>query len=746
MMSKRVLAAALVASLMLWGAAGSAQEETTRDPDQLARELLGWEAEVAIPPPSPVYQAGDKAQFWVSKAGADAPQQITAQLAGVSSWLYVWVEEGLTFERAAVQQVTGQMDALLRILRIRENQGGIRIVPETSAEFENQNYLPLSDVDNDPHLYVLFARDLNTTRNAIYNPADALPAEWVAGGYTNQHEMITINTSATPGLALHDDAYISIILRQYYVMLGLQNNPQQADWLREALGGYMLMQLQQRALSAENIQPFFASPETSITALNSGASVMAGQLFLNYIQQRFGGTVFRELFRQEGTGMSALTRVLERNQISDMVTGEAVTAQDVFADFVMANIINAPVGDGRFYYAGLEGAQNLAASALSARDQFDFQAQEIGVNQYGTNYLVFSTTEAEKQFRLFFNGIGNVPRLALPGDLDNHFYWSGNGINRHTWMTRSFDLSLAAAPQLTFDAWYALSDGWNYGYVTVSKDGGQTWQVMRTEGSSDKNPYAVGYGPGYTGISNPVAPKPFPYLGVGLDTDGLTITSIEANGPIQNTSAQIGDTFAGFDGTAWEGQVNLLAFLSNYEPGDTVNFYMKRGDTFYDLAVELGTHPTRTFPIEPIWTGQSVDLSAYAGEQILVRFDYVSTSEYGDDGFAVDNIAIEEIGYRDDAEAGIQGWTLNGWQQLTNQVSQKYLVQYALLRPDAPNQNEVGRLIGPRSRETAGSWDFRLREGEFLVVAISGLNDDTPYPAYYSLGAQTINPPATNSS
>jgi immune inhibitor A len=132
-------------------------------------------------------------------------------------------------------------------------------------------------------------------------------------------------------------------------------------------------------------------------------------------------------------------------------------------------------------------------------------------------------------------------------------------------------------------------------------------------------------------------------------------------------------------------------------------------------------------------------LSDYAGHSILLRFESVSLPGNEDNGIAIDNIAIPEIGFVDDAESGIPGWTLEGWQQMNNRIPQQFVVQAAVVGDDA-SRTQITRLISPSDEAAFGSWDFTLQANETLVVAISGLNDDTTTPALYSLSAR----PASN--
>jgi hypothetical protein len=270
-----------------------------------------------------------------------------------------------------------------------------------------------------------------------------------------------------------------------------------------------------------------------------------------------------------------------------------------------------------------------------------------------------------------------------------------------------------------------LAADWNYAYVEVSTDGGSTWTILPTEATSTTNPYGAAYGSGYTGISNSERPHPFPYLGVILD--GVTITEIREDSPLLDTDIHAGDTIIGYDGHEWPGRPDVVAYLANFEPGDTVNLYIQRGQERFEVPVVLGIHPTRVFTPDALWLTQQVDLSPYAGQEVWVRFEYLSLPDRENHGIAVDNIAIPEIGFLDDAESGIPGWTLSGWQQTDNQVAQQFLVQVAT------SAGSVRRLIGPSDPATDGAWTFNLNPGEGFLIAISGLNDNTDTPAVFDL-------------
>ncbi len=76
----------------------------------------------------------------------------------------------------------------------------------------------------------------------------------------------------------------------------------------------------------------------------------------------------------------------------------------------------------------------------------------------------------------------------------------------------------------------------------------------------------------------------------------------------------------------------------------------------------------------PAWVEQSVDLGAFAGKEVLLRFQYVTDGALNLPGIAIDDLEIAEIGWRDDAETD-RDWKANGFVRSTNLVKQRFVVQ-----------------------------------------------------------------------
>jgi immune inhibitor A len=166
--------------------------------------------------------------------------------------------------------------------------------------------------------------------------------------------------------------------------------------------------------------------------------------------------------------------------------------------------------------------------------------------------------------------------VDLGGTADAPELWSGMGNDLDNLLTAK---SAVAVPDdttvaLTFDSWYEIEQGYDFGFVEVSTDAGASWTALAGTSTVD-----AGNGrPGLSGISNP-------------DGDGA-----------------------------------------------------------------------------PQWEQESYDMSAYKGQDVLLRFHYKTDGGYALRGWEIDNIALGgfsnagDISAFDNAPAATQ-WYL-GWKQI----------------------------------------------------------------------------------
>lgn len=128
------------------------------------------------------------------------------------------------------------------------------------------------------------------------------------------------------------------------------------------------------------------------------------------------------------------------------------------------------------------------------------------------------------------------------------------------------------------------------------------------------------------------------------------------------------------------------------------------------------------------WFAAEIALDAYAGHEVLVRFEVITDDAVNMPGLAIDDVTIPEIGYFDDFENGGGGWQAGGWVYVDNNLPQYAWVQ-AVQR--AGNQVEITRwLLSADDTQ----WSLPLMDGaDSVLLAISPIAPVTTVPMSYTL-------------
>jgi hypothetical protein len=74
------------------------------------------------------------------------------------------------------------------------------------------------------------------------------------------------------------------------------------------------------------------------------------------------------------------------------------------------------------------------------------------------------------------------------------------------------------------------------------------------------------------------------------------------------------------------------------------------------------------------WIDESVNLSQFAGQKVTLQFDYVTDAAVNGKGMAIDEIAINAIGYFTDLENDAGGWEAEGFARVQNRLPQTFAV------------------------------------------------------------------------
>ena len=130
------------------------------------------------------------------------------------------------------------------------------------------------------------------------------------------------------------------------------------------------------------------------------------------------------------------------------------------------------------------------------------------------------------------------------------------------------------------------------------------------------------------------------------------------------------------------------------------------------------------------WLDEAVDLTQFAGQEILLRFEYVTDDAYVREGFGLEGIQIEELGWKD--SPGDPGWRSDGFVRLTgNRLSASYRV--ALIRLGDPPVIEWMSLDGQQSGTVV------INPDESATLVLMNTTRFTNQPAGFRLSISPAN-------
>jgi hypothetical protein len=135
---------------------------------------------------------------------------------------------------------------------------------------------------------------------------------------------------------------------------------------------------------------------------------------------------------------------------------------------------------------------------------------------------------------------------------------------------------------------------------------------------------------------------------------------------------------------------------------------------------------------QPQWTQQAVDLSAYAGTQLRLRFETVTDDAVHNAGFALDSLSIPAINYTSDAPTD-SGWVADGWTRTNNILPQQWSVQAMVYYPGgkAPSAQRV--MVDATTGQAAATFLSFGGEVSHVTLIVSPIAPTTYTLAPYQL-------------
>jgi hypothetical protein len=131
------------------------------------------------------------------------------------------------------------------------------------------------------------------------------------------------------------------------------------------------------------------------------------------------------------------------------------------------------------------------------------------------------------------------------------------------------------------------------------------------------------------------------------------------------------------------------------------------------------------------WIEETVDLSAYAGQTVTLRFEYVTDAAVNGEGFLLDDVSIPAIQYFSDFETDNGGWESAGWARIQNRLPQTFLL--TLIEVGGTTTVVPVTLDETLSAEVPLSFSSGTKE---VVMLVSGTTRFTRQPASYRFSVE----------
>jgi hypothetical protein len=242
----------------------------------------------------------------------------------------------------------------------------------------------------------------------------------------------------------------------------------------------------------------------------------AAYTMMEYLHGQYGTSFMTALHNQDLNGLAGLQRTL-----TDLHAG--VSARETIHRWAMMVAIDALLDQGRQLRGGDRDAYQTPTLNAAINWGIPDAFSEPGAPPNGSDYLQLKNAAGNPLKlndikSLSFNGASTLPPHPIewtvdanpPGQTGDAALYSGTGDLFDRAIVRSVTVP-AADPNLRFNAQWNLEDGWDFTFVQVSTNGGQTYQSVRCTSSrptlaEDPATYpAVAnirvHFPGYTGDS-----------------------------------------------------------------------------------------------------------------------------------------------------------------------------------------------------------------------------------------------------
>ena len=421
---------------------------------------------------APIYSVGDQEKFSVQDQGSLKTFTVEATLIAKTDHAYMWLDNNW------LNQVNH--DALKKSAQVFND----KIVPRNHALFGQEDS---PGIDCEPRIHIL--NTSNTNAGGYFSSIDMVTRQ--VRSDSNEKDMVYIDIEGSGGPEAIGSAYYNGVIAHELQHLILNNQDMNEDtWVSEGMSELAIF-LNGDEISADSVAA--QTPDIQLNAWPDGG--VAGEVnygtafsFMLYFWDHYGDAGVQALAAEPANGLAGVQKVLDK-----IDSGKQVN--DLVADWMIARLLDVPAIDqGRYGYSKTDRPKVEPRQTIT-HYPFDEQAS---VHQFAADYTEF---QGLRDLSIDFAGSTKAQMIDAQPHSGQYFMWSNRADVADLNLRHEFDLSNVKNATLKYWTWYDLEKDYDYAYVSVSEDGGQTWKLVKAPSMTDSNPANSNYGWGYTGKS-----------------------------------------------------------------------------------------------------------------------------------------------------------------------------------------------------------------------------------------------------
>lgn len=264
-------------------------------------------------------------------------------------------------------------------------------------------------------------------------------------------------------------------------------------------------------LDTGQIEWFLSTPDNSLTewgdqgGINILADYGAAFLWALYLTDHYGNTFMGDYVKNGNSGIDGINALL---------TPFGVDFYEVFQDWTIANLIHSDKpGGGKYNYDSVDLGEihpirlqevpgeyvplTLGSTFPTITEPWSTEPDGLNLgnlelNPFATDYIRFPDLRGLDIF--YFNGDDITDYLEwsifeAPGHNQDGAWWSGDYLELKNVLLAGEVENVPAEATLDLYTYWYIEDYWDFGFVQVSTDGGNTWTSLGNEWTTDQYDY-----------------------------------------------------------------------------------------------------------------------------------------------------------------------------------------------------------------------------------------------------------------